>query len=127
MMRKLVAVTWVFILVACASGVGETGTGRDRNLITLDEIDATRATNALDLVQQLRPNWLRGRGPVSIGRNTPDLPVIYVDGIRSGDPNALERVAAQIVFEIRYLAGPDASQRFGLDHAGGAILVNTRR
>ncbi len=127
MMSRLPVAMLAFLLAACASGGSGTAANRDRNLITAEEVAAAKAAHALDLVQQLRPHWLRARGPVSIRSSTPDYPVVYVDGIRSSDPNILERIAAPIVFEIRFLAGRDATTMYGLDHSGGAILVKTRR
>jgi hypothetical protein len=96
-------------------------------VISTDEIAAVTAMTASDVVHQLRPNWLRSRGPVSTSRVTPEVPIIYIDEVRSSDPNTLERIPKQIVFEIRYLSGTDATTRFGMGHGGGAILVRTRR
>jgi outer membrane cobalamin receptor len=127
MAGRLLKATMMLLLVACASGGSASEGGRKRELISAEEIAAARATHALDLVQQLRPNWLRARGPVSMRGGSPDYPVVYVDGIRSSDPRALENLAAQIVLEIRFLAGRDATTLYGLDHSGGAIMVRTRR
>jgi hypothetical protein len=123
----LAAAASFLLLMACAQGVSPGATGGSRNLITAEEIAAASTTTALDLVQQLRPNWLRGRGPVSIGRDAADVPVVYVDDVRNGDPSVLERISSQIVTEIRFLSASDATTMFGLGHGGGAIMVRTRR
>jgi len=127
MKRRLHPAALVLLLASCASSGSQTGTSRNRNVISADEIAGISATTASDIVHKLRPNWLRSRGPVSASRNTPEVPVIYIDEVRSSDPGALDRVPSQIVHEIRFLSGSDATTLYGMGHGGGAILVRTRR
>lgn len=114
------------MLLGCAASAGSGPRPGDRNLLTAEEIASVRATHALDIIRQLRPTWLRGRGPVSMRNSTPDYPVIYVDGVRAGTPDILERIPAVTVLDIRFLSGRDATTLYGLDHSGGAILLRTR-
>lgn len=113
-------------LFACASGSGSTRADRSGDVITPEEIAALSVATSYDIVQRLRPGWLRGRGPASLS-GAPALPVVYVDDIRSGGLVALERIPAGIVERITFVSGRDASVRYGLDTGGGVILVQTTR
>lgn len=127
MTNRLFFAAGLLLVASCASSPSQGGTSRFSNVITAEEIAATNVATAGDVIRQLRPNWLQSRGPVSITRGAPELPVIYVDEVRSSDPEALDRIARQIVFEIRYLNGRDATTLYGMGHGGGAIMVRTRR
>jgi hypothetical protein len=97
---------------------------RHPDRISIQEIEATplSVANALDLVENLRPNWLRGRGPTSITLETVGVQV-YVSGMRQGGKDALAGVARSSVKEIQYMRAVDAVQRYGTGHENGAILV----
>jgi hypothetical protein len=127
-MRSQVLVTAVSLaLLACASGPSSGGTSRNRNVITQEEIEAQPTSTAYELVQRLRPTWLRNRGPSSIRSGSPSLPVVYIDEVWSGGLEALSRVSTQIVREIQFINGRDATTKWGLDHGGGVIMVRTGR
>ncbi|MCJ7627798.1 MAG: hypothetical protein MUO50_05350, partial [Longimicrobiales bacterium] len=61
MMNRVLLTVSALLLFACASGPSSGGPSRDRNLITADEIAAVPVTSAHDLVERLRPMWLRSR------------------------------------------------------------------
>ena len=96
----------------------------DRNLITAADVQAHTAANALQLVQSLHPQWLRAHGVDSFRR--PTSVIVYQDGMRMGGAEALRRITTGTIAEIRFLSGIEASERWGLDHGSGAILVTTR-
>ncbi len=105
---------------------------RQPNVIVVEEIDVirTEVSTARDLVQRLRPGFLRNRGASSFGnaasgKSTPTARVV-VDGAPRGGLSALAEISAMSVREIRYLNAADASIRFGTGYDGGAILVVTR-
>lgn len=125
-MRVLSILLAVCAVAACASTSGRTAT-RQRNLITVDEIEATTHVTAYEIVQKLRPEFLRGRGASSIRDPRPELAVVYIDGVRAGGLDILHSVPRDILFEIRYLSGTDATTLYGIGHGGGAIQVVTRR
>jgi len=127
MLNRLLFATSALLLVSCASAPSTPAPRRDRNLITAEEIAAEPATSAAELLERLRPTWLRNRGPTSIGSGAPSYPIVYIDEVRSGGPEALSRVSSQIVREIRFINGRDATTRWGMDHGGGVILVTTGR
>jgi len=97
---------------------------RHPDRISIQEIEAApdAAVTAMDLVEHLRPNWLRGRGAASASLQTSPIQV-YVAGLRKGGLSSLSDVARSAVKEIQHLRGTDAVQRFAMGHDSGAILV----
>lgn len=116
-------------LAACTPAKRSTDAGpapRDHNLITADEIAKISATNAYDVVKRLRPQFLTSRGPTSITNTRVTSPTVYLDGSRYGDVSALVGIDAARIATIRFLSGPEAQARFGVDNVAGAILVTTK-
>jgi hypothetical protein len=101
-------------------------TPRGRDLIARADIVATNAATAFEVVQQLRPEWLRLRGRVSIETEEEGI-VVYVDNTRRGNVNQLRSITIDTVTEIRFLSGSDATMRFGSGHGRGVIQVITGR
>ena len=97
-----------------------TSPGGDPNVITQAQIAELNVSNAQDAVRRLRPNWLRSRG-------VDEEPVVYVDAARRGGTRVLSTISVEMIEEIRYLSGPNATTRLGTGHRGGAILITTRR
>jgi hypothetical protein len=122
--------TWLLIAAGMALAAGcapvsaSPASGGSRHLIPEEEIAASTATNALDLVRRARPHWLRSRGQVSY-QMQPEL-VVYVNGRPSGGAEALADFTLESIRELRYLSATEATQRFGTDHGAGAILVTLR-
>jgi outer membrane cobalamin receptor len=136
--RHLALIAAVAATSACAGTTGDPGTApppRAANVITTAEVEATGLNNALEVVQQLRPAWLRAQrgtqtlqtvqqGDDRVMRETHVM--VYVDGVRRGTADQLRGVAARSVHSIEYLSAPVATQRYGTDHPRGAIVVITR-
>lgn len=127
MRTRSLALAFCLVVLACASGTPEAGPSRDRNLISAEEIAAEPVTSADELVRRLRPAWLRNRGPSSISGGAPSLPRVYIDEVPTGGLEALQRISTQIIREIRFISGRDATTRWGLDHGGGVIMILTGR
>jgi hypothetical protein len=134
--RWLVAVLVVAVSAGCASGGTSSGTAarssRSQDVIAEAEITsrAREATNALQIIEQLRPQMLRTRGSSSLARSATGeeaLPRVYVDDMSYGNLNSLSNVAALQIREIRFLSSRDATTRWGTGHAGGVILVTTKK
>ena len=121
-MLTLLALTWTSEAVS-----QEEKKSYPRNVITREEIQdrAPDAKTAYDVIQRLRPQFLRTRPSGSVqSQNTVPIKV-YVDGsARSGLPS-LRDVLSLSVIEIIYLNGPDATMEFGREHENGAIKVKT--
>ncbi len=124
---KLVALVF---LAACSGSAPsqqqEPGGARpNRDLITREQIDANPSQDAFELVQRLRPDFLRERGAMSLTQGRA-LAVVYLDGVRRGGPDALKTIRSNEVQEIRFVSATDATTRWGTDHSGGAIEVKLR-
>jgi hypothetical protein len=121
-MRRLSAL--LLLVAACAVVSGRRGSGSARNVITTDEMRAAGFADAFRVVEALRPQWLRPRGATTLtGRETVK---VYLDDLLLGGPDQLQQITTRSISSIRYLDGNEATQRWGLDHGHGAILVLTR-
>jgi hypothetical protein len=100
-------------------------------VITATEIAerAADASNALQVVQKLRPQMLASRGRFSPTDSSQAgmLPRVVVDGVAYGAIESLANVNAVSVAEIRYISATDATTRFGTGYVGGAIIVMTKK
>lgn len=115
-------------LAACAAAaVPRAGVARPHPyVITREEIESlSGAGDAYDVVRLLRPQWLRQRGTTSFGAEPPLW--VYVDGLRLGTVSALRELPVALLVRLEYLDGVTATQRWGLDHGNGAIVVTTQR
>jgi hypothetical protein len=89
-------------------------------------MEALQVATAYEVVEQLRPEYLRNRGPTSVSRPTPPEAVVYLDGVRQGGLETLRRIRKQTLREIRYMDAREATTLYGTGHRAGAILVVTR-
>ena len=119
----------------------ETRKKYERDLITREEIQdrAPDVLTAYDVIQRLRPHFLRERAPGGIatpfdknGNRNPAAarsPVqVYINGVKAGIAAvSLREVLADAVIDITYLNASDATTRFGTGHDNGAVLVVTGR
>ncbi len=117
----------VLTLVGCASSTARGAReARDPYRITFEELRTGPRSNALDVVQTLRPRWLQVRGPTSFEASRENPVMVYVDGVRVGGPAQLRLVPVSTIESLQYLTPTEASSRLGLDHMNGAILIVTR-
>jgi hypothetical protein len=123
----------VAAIMACASASGTSGTPMARRgiVLTADEIaDAHADVNtAFDAVARLRPNWLVAHGVTSAqssGAGT-GYALVYVDGQRYGDLNALRNIPAYHVGDIRYWDVTQAGARFGLQGGSSGVIEVTMK
>jgi len=111
----------LLILAACAT-TGGTSPGSS-DVLTRAEIENSRASDAYELLQQLRPQFLRGRGSVSMRNPAVGQPVVYKNEVRHGDIQSLRSILIEEIAEIRFISASDATTRWGTGHAGGVIQV----
>jgi hypothetical protein len=97
--------------------------GQEPNVITKEEILGTNASNVYDAVSRLRPNFLTYHGQTTLRGSDTGYPRVYLNRMLFGDINSLKTMSPTGVREIRYYNGSDASSRFGLDNASGAIEI----
>ena len=129
--RRVLATTMV-ALTACASGGrGTSAATQNPNLISMEEIVESSASNAYEVIQRLRPNFLRTRGAV---HGTPgaanamemvDL-VVYLNENRLGGSDQLRQISTTDIREIRYFNSSEATTKWGTGHSAGAIQVVSR-
>jgi len=108
----------------CASAGGARG-GPDQRTLVREEILASGYQDVYSAVQALRPQWLWTRGTTSI--NSPETIKVYLDNSRMGGVDQLRQIPVRSIASIRYLDALEATNRWGLDHGLGAILVSTRQ
>jgi hypothetical protein len=108
------------VLAACASSGQDVEAPRSSawgNLITRTEIIESAASNALEVVQRLRPRWLQAARGLR--------PVPYIDDQRVNFAR-LGGLPSDLIEEIRFLHGRDATTLWGTNHPGGVIHAITR-
>ena len=126
MLRDVLLCVVLGSLCSCAGR--QTGSGPSRTgAIQADDIVSVSATNAYDVVTQLRRGWLVSRGPTSVSDPRPAYPTVYMDGVEVGELDFLRSIAASDVAEIEFLSTQESNLRYGSGHFGGIILVTTRR
>lgn len=97
-------------------------------LITEDEIDASRAPTAYEVIQKLRANFLSYRGETSLNRtNSQPYPAVYVDGQEFGPIGTLRTIPASQISTIRLYRSWEATTKFGSGHMSGVIEITTRQ
>jgi hypothetical protein len=130
--RRFAVLAMIALAVGCASS-GVPTSGKNQNVITAEEISQTSATSAYELIQHLRPNYLRTRGavhgsPSADGTNhleAVDI-VVYLNEARFGGTEQLRQIAFTDIREIRYYSASEATTKWGTGHSAGAIQVVTR-
>lgn len=124
-LRGWLTIGAAMLVCACASsGSGATRAREDRNALTGENLAGYVGRTLLDVVQRERPHWLGNMGPSA---TQSEAIVVYQDGTRMGGPAFLRDIYVDNVASVRFLTGPEAASRFGLNHQSGAILVTTRK
>jgi hypothetical protein len=123
-MRFARAAVAAALVAACSTAQPVDDVRPDRNVISLEDIRATREDDAYDVVRKLHPTWLRKRGNNTI-RDDGDV-VIYLNDSRVGGPEQLRQMSTLSITSIRYYDPGQAQYRFGAGHQHGAIQVSTR-
>ncbi|MCH7783334.1 hypothetical protein IID62_09745 [candidate division KSB1 bacterium] len=124
MFKYILLITFALGIISCSS-TSRTGSlaGRRTDLITAAEISTTSTSSAYDLIRNLRPNWLKGRGQKSLYDQSLSYPVVYLNGYKFGDLDSLRGLSSSDITVIRFLNAIDAAAKFGLNHVSGAILI----
>ena len=129
--RVVMAAVVVAIGVGCSSGASTSGATGSARAPSEAEITsrAAEASNALQIVQKLRPQMLQSRGRFSPADSSGSatIPKVVVDDVSYGSVESLANVNAMAVREIRYLSAADATTRWGTGYPGGVILVSLKK
>lgn len=125
--RLLVALFSVGVL-ACTPPRQGPGEVSNSQLISEEEIEASRASTAYDVIQKLRANFLSYRGETSLNKSTSTpYPTVYVDGQQFGPISSLRNLPASQIATIRLYRSWEATTTFGTGNMGGVIAITTRR
>lgn len=115
-------------LLACSQPRLGPGEINNPQLITEDEIVASRATTALEAIQKLRANFLTYRGETSLNKSrSRPYPTVYLDGQEFGPIEILRTIPASQVATIRLYRAWEATTRYGARNMSGVIEVSTRQ
>ena len=115
------------VAMACSPPRSQVPGSVDTQIITEEEIDASRAATAYEAIQKLRANFLSYRGETSLNRNqSQPFPTVYVDGMEFGQIASLRTIPASQVSTIRLYRSWEATTKFGTGKMGGVIAVTTR-
>lgn len=115
-------------ILACAAPRQGPGEMNHPQIITEDEIVASRATTAYEAIQKLRANFLTYRGETSLSksRSTP-YPTVYLDGQEFGPIATLRTIPASQIASIRLYRAWEATTKYGSRNMSGVIEVSTRQ
>jgi type IV pilus biogenesis protein CpaD/CtpE len=131
-MRRRIAVGLLMLVLAgCASAGGKERSAsptknRNRNVITLEEIESSHESDTYLLVKSLRPNMLTTRGATSIILTDPGV-IVFLDNQRFGPAQSLSMLPPADIAEIRFLSAAEAQSRWGEGFPQGVILVTSKR
>jgi len=117
----------VFLLVsACHQQASGLGRGSQHNVITREEIEASTASNVYDLIAQLRGDFLKDRGKISIRTNQTERAVVFLNDQEYGILETMRNIPIGRISEVRYYPGTDAVNRFGAQYGGGVVMLISR-
>jgi hypothetical protein len=125
--RTAILLLLTLVLGSCGGRAARSGGAGSGNVLGADEFQDTQMTSAYDVINSLRPHWLQGRGPQSLTNQAAGALVVYVDNVRLGTVDVLRQLRPGVVESAQYLGASEATMRFGSNHAGGAVLITTRR
>ncbi|HEY3133636.1 MAG TPA: hypothetical protein VGJ47_03320 [Gemmatimonadaceae bacterium] len=113
---------------ACAPTQAVSRRGQDSQLITEEEVEASKAPTAYDVIEKLHANFLSYRGETSFDKSkSQPYPTVYVDGQEFGPIGSLRSIPASQVATIRLYRSWVATTKFGTGNMGGVIAITTRQ
>lgn len=114
-----------------------------RDRLAMEEIQASGANNAFDLIRGARPEWLvtrgtnswrettqgsgggMGRGGIVVTHQGDPKILVYLNGLRLGGVDRLTDIDTAALSGVEFLDPHRAVLRFGSSAAHGAILLTT--
>lgn len=124
------SLTVVFTAACASSGGAKARSSPD--MITHAEVSASSATNAYELVNRLRPNWLRAPATGSIGGGViaRQAILVYLDRQRLEDLNALKTLSIEGIDSAQWIEAsrvPTILPDVPPGPVAGAIVIRTRK
>jgi hypothetical protein len=97
------------------------------DVITGEEIRASMASNAFQVIQKLRPGWLVLRGdPDHPDPDGSSVIRVYYNGSPVGDVSVLRQYEVSQLISIRWIDGINARATYGGGHGRGVISITGR-
>ncbi|MFL5524495.1 MAG: TonB-dependent receptor plug domain-containing protein [Gemmatimonadaceae bacterium] len=125
--RLLVAVIPALAFACTPPRLGP-GEIANSSVITEEEIIASRATNALEVIKKLRANFLNSRGETSLRQSqSQPYPTVYVDDQEFGPITTLSSIPAGNISTIRLYRVSEANVKYGSQNISGVIAITTRQ
>ena len=124
--RRVLGLTLAASLSACATGQLAPLQG-DPDALTSAELSHSKAPTMYEAIEQLRPRFLRTRGPSSLLNSSAMGPAVIVDQSVLGGIETLVDIPLGDVAAVRYVGAWDAATRHGPGYANGVIEVTTWR
>jgi ABC-type phosphate transport system substrate-binding protein len=117
------------VAVAIAAGVACAGAGSgpsngdrpNRAVITADELPAAGTETVFDVIQRLRPEYLRQRP-----QGGATVLSVFASGQLVGDVAELKRIPATSIMRIQHYSIEQAKNKFGMQYSGGGIEITYR-
>jgi hypothetical protein len=128
MIARLVVALSIAIAVGCSHPQLGPGEIFNSQVITEDEIIASRATTAYEVIHKLRANFLTNRGETSVNRaQSRPYPTVYVDDQEFGPITTLSTIPASEIAMIRLYRVSEANAKYGSHNLSGVIAITTRQ
>jgi outer membrane cobalamin receptor len=125
--HRLVSVVVPFWLLACANPQTSSQPLVNSDVISEEEIAATNASNAYEVIKRLRGNFLSFRGKTSLLGTSNADPTVYVDDQAYGPISSLKTIPATQITSIRMYRSWEATTKYGQGNMGGVIAIATKQ
>jgi hypothetical protein len=131
--HRLLSLALVLTAAACgganSASTGTAAAGRaetQSSRISFEEIQQRgQYSNLYDVVEHLRPRWLRSQGPDTFTGEQGQVQV-HMNGNLLGSVDVLRRMSPVGVTSLEWVPPIQAAAQFGLNHSHGAIIVSTK-
>ena len=118
----------VVIVAACSHPRLGPGEISDSQVITEDEIAASHASNAFEVIHKLRANFLTDHGQTGFKRTTANTyPTVYLDEQEFGPISTLSTIPAGQIAMIRLYRVSEANAKYGARYPTGVIAITTKQ
>jgi hypothetical protein len=124
--RLILSVTG-FLVLACSPPRLGPGPVSDTQFISEEEIEASRGTNAFEVIRKVRANFLTYRGETSVRGKSKPYPTVYLDDQEFGPIDVLRTIPAAQISSIRLYRSWESTTRFGPHNMGGVIAITTKQ
>ena len=128
MVARLVIALTLAVATGCSHSRLGPGEVFNSQVITEDEIVASRASNAYEVIHKLRANFLTNRGQTSFNRSQSNpYPTVYIDDQEFGPISTLSSIPAAQISMIRLYRVSEANAKYGTHNLSGVIAIFTRQ